>query len=638
MLNIRQKIWTSFVIISCFVAMGVGGLNLWYSHKITREEARKQLLDEAGKYALEMESGFKELETFAYTLEGLVKATYDVDRHYGTKEGMESYKQKLAPIVASLCHELDPLSMWIIFDPQVAPGPHTVSFLREDTAYVREAEYSPDDFDLTAPNMRWWVEAQKHGSYWTKPYFWSNWNLELITYAKRIRIGDKTIAVVGSDFDFNKLRRSLSTERIYESGYLFLMNDSMELIVHPQYEGGNLFNLLSEKNKDELESSLATEKEGIWEYDWDGERKMAGVILLDNGWIIGAAPPYHEVMAGFRALRNKTILIVLFVLVASWGVAYLLGNSFTRPLYKLVALFRKGADGDLSVRSNFTQQDEIAELGNYFNRFMESMEQLIASYNQTQIQLEVAKLKAEESEKLKTVFLGNISHELRTPLNAILGFNRILLKPNLEEETRELYLDHLNESTEQLIKLINGLIDFAQIEVQQMMIKEHSFELPALFEELETTYKHYKAGVTFAIDCNLDQHTITGDRERIEQVFHLILDNAFKFTRKGKVLCGCRQDVQGILFFVKDTGIGIPQELSNVIFKKFRQGDERRNRNYGGVGIGLTLAKALVDIMQGKIWFESSVGKGTTFYFLLKRSNLNLPDNSQRIAEKDTSE
>lgn len=620
MLNIRQKIWTSFIAISCFVAFAVGGLNLWYSYKITKEEAQKRLLDEAGHYALELESGFEELETYAYTLEGIVKATYNIDKHYGTRDGMQKYKQELAPLVLSLCKELEPLSMWVVFHPDVAPGPHTVSYLRHDTIYEREAEYSPDDFDLSGQDMRWWTEALKIGSYWSKPYLWANWNLELITYAKLVSIDGKPIAVLGSDFDFNELRRSLSTEKVYKTGYLFLMNDSMDLIVHPQYEGANLLHLISESDKSNLEEILANNRQGIWSYDWDGEEKMAGIIQMNNGWIIGASPPYHEVMAGFRSLRNKTILIVLFVLIASWGVAYLLGNSFTRPLYQLVTLFRKGAEGDLSVRSNFSLQDEIAELGDYFNQFMESMEQLIASLNQSQLHLEVAKLKAEESEKLKTVFLGNISHELRTPLNAILGFTRILVKRELPPETREIYLEHLNESTEQLIQLINGLIDFAQIEVRQMMIKEYTFDLPTLFDELKSSYEHYKKDVEFKVECTIPQDVITGDKQRIEQVFHLLLDNAFKFTKEGVVRCGCKEDERGMLFFVADTGIGIPQELSNVIFRKFRQGDERMNRNYGGLGIGLTLAKALVDLMQGRIWFESSVGKGTTFYFLLKPS------------------
>lgn len=267
---------------------------------------------------------------------------------------------------------------------------------------------------------------------------------------------------------------------------------------------------------------------------------------------------------------------------------------------------------------------------------MESMEQLIASLNQSQMQLEVARLKAEESEKLKTVFLGNISHELRTPLNAIVGFTRILVKRDLDNETRELYLAHLNDSTEQLIQLINGLIDFAQIEVQQMLIKEHAFDLDGLFTSLQEDYMNYKKNVSFEVKHSKKIREIKGDRKRIEQVFHLLLDNAFKFTEKGTVVCGCKYEDNEIVFFVTDTGIGIPQELHNIIFRKFRQGDERRNRMYGGVGIGLALAKALVDLMQGRIWFRSDVGKGATFYFTIKSNTneLTFTETNVKIQEK----
>jgi len=620
MLKIRTKLWSSYILVSCFVAFAIGGINLLYSWRVTKVEARQRLIDYSNQYALELENEFEKLEIYASILEGILVETFNMGECYHNAKGMETYKKEVAPLIKQLCEQLDPLSLWLIFHQDVAPGSHGVSFFKRNGLFYREAEYSPADYDLTSPEMLWWVNAMKYGAYWTEPYYWANWDMELITYAKKVEIEGAPIAAVGSDFEFKAFRQALNAEVVYKTGYLYLLNDSLDLIVHPKHQGTNLVNYLGGDDYKIFIAELDKGRNGVIEYLWEGEKKITGFVRMSNGWVVGTAIPYQEVTADFRTLRNITVLIVLFVLVASWILAFFLGRSFSNPVSDLVTLFRKGAQGDLSVRSQLPAKDEIGELGNFFNMFMESMEQMIASLNQSQQQLEVAKLKAEESEKLKTVFLGNISHEIRTPLNAILGFTRILIQKDLVKETREIYLHYLQESTDKLIQLIDGLIDFAKIEVRQLMLKEQVFVLEDLFSELQSDYAFYKEGVGFIVDLTKNEKDtkLRGDKERIEQVLHLLIDNAFKFTNEGTVTCGYKKEENQWIFYVKDTGIGIDPKLGNVIFKKFRQGDERTSRAYGGVGMGLSLAKALVDLMQGRIWFHAEKEGGTCFFFSIK--------------------
>ena len=622
MLKIRDKIWRSYIIVSLLVAVLVGGINLWYSWEVTNKEAHQHLIDVTQKYANKIDGAFNNLEIHASTLEGLVRSTYDIQKHYGDSTSMVEYKNRVAPIVDSLCHSVQPLSMWIIFHQDVAPGPHGISFWKRqgEEGYMREEEYNPTDYDLSSPEMKWWVQAMKNGEYWTEPYFWANWELELITYARKVTIDGKPVAVLGSDFDFKSFREDIQNEIVYESGYLYLVNEELELIIHPEYQGENLKDILSGRDFDRVLELVKNEKRGTFEYLLDGEKKISGFTRMDNGWLVGAAPPREEMYSGFYSTRNATLLIILFTLLVTWFIAYFFGRSLTSPLNRLVQLFRKGAGGDLSVRSDLETKDEISELGYYFNSFMESMEQMITSLNQSQMQLDIARLKAEESERLKTRFLASISHEIRTPLNAILGFTNILTGQKMDEKSREKYLEFIHENSESLIQLIDGLIDLSKTEVNKMQLKETPFDVNELMQKLRDQYQQNKEGLLFKVQNKIRSKdaNIFADKEKIEQILHLLLDNAFKFTETGSVTCGCKLVDQKLIFYVADTGIGIKPEYSKVIFNKFRKGEEFRSKIFRGTGMGLALASALVDLMQGKIWFESTPGEGSVFYFSIQ--------------------
>ena len=237
------------------------------------------------------------------------------------------------------------------------------------------------------------------------------------------------------------------------------------------------------------------------------------------------------------------------------------------------------------------------------------------------IELILAKEKAEESNRLKSSFLANMSHEIRTPLNGILGISQVLSDEGISIKEKEEYLALLDLSSKRLIYLVDNLIDIAKIDSGQMIIIENSFELNsvvAVFKELYREQADIKdIQLNIILGLNDEDSILVSDQKRVYQIIDNLLNNAVKFTKSGKIDFGYFADKNEITIYVKDTGIGISRESLPFIFDKFRQVEYSLSRTYEGSGIGLSIVKGLVELLGGKIWVESELGEGTTFFFTL---------------------
>lgn len=242
-------------------------------------------------------------------------------------------------------------------------------------------------------------------------------------------------------------------------------------------------------------------------------------------------------------------------------------------------------------------------------------------------ELQLAKEKAEESDRLKTAFLHNISHEIRTPLNAISGFAGLLNKPDLTEEKRKSYVSIIQSSSNQLISIVTDILTISSIETKQeklnvsdVCVNNVMVELLAIFNQ-----QALNQNITLYASQQLSdsQSEIKTDRTKLTQVLTNLLTNALKFTHDGGVEFGYTQEDGFLLFHVKDSGIGIEPEYHDKIFERFGQADKSINKIYGGTGLGLAISKAFVELLGGKIWVESQPGNGSTFYFTIPyhRSN-----------------
>ena len=236
--------------------------------------------------------------------------------------------------------------------------------------------------------------------------------------------------------------------------------------------------------------------------------------------------------------------------------------------------------------------------------------------------MEVAKRKAEGAAETKSAFLANMSHEIRTPLNAILGMTALALKTSLSDEQQD-YLTTVQSSGEALLEIINDILDFSKIEARGLDLDLTEFSLRETVGDAAKVLalRASEKGIELAVDIAANvPDALVGDPGRLRQVLLNVLGNAVKFTSKGEVVLEVSMgrptaDKAALLFSVSDTGIGIDPEKLDQIFQPFTQADSSTTRRYGGTGLGLTIARKLVDLMGGQLWVESAVGKGSTFHF-----------------------
>lgn len=232
-----------------------------------------------------------------------------------------------------------------------------------------------------------------------------------------------------------------------------------------------------------------------------------------------------------------------------------------------------------------------------------------------------AKEKAEESDRLKTAFLQNMSHEIRTPLNGIIGFSELLKDDTLTKEEREEFTKIIQLSGKRLIEIVNNVLDISKIDTGQMNVVNKTFALNSIMYDLHDFFysqaEMKSLRLTHSTGMTDEESFIVSDSTKLEQILTNLLNNAIKFTDYGEVYFDYKIQGNEIIFCVRDSGIGIAQEHFEHIFDRFYQTDLSISRHFEGAGLGLSICKGLVELMGGKIWLESEVGKGTSFYFSL---------------------
>lgn len=230
--------------------------------------------------------------------------------------------------------------------------------------------------------------------------------------------------------------------------------------------------------------------------------------------------------------------------------------------------------------------------------------------------LKMAKSKAEESDRLKSSFLANMSHEIRTPMNGIMGFANLLLEEVENVEHKE-YLEIISKSADRLLATINDVLDISRIEAGQVLISKSEFDLNQILREVHEFFKANNSKLDLRLSLeSVDAFIVNTDRIKLNQIITNLMGNAVKFTREGYIELGYIKGVSIYTIYVKDTGIGIPEDKLESIFERFVQAHTIENE-FEGTGLGLSISKLFTEILGGKIWVKSKLGEGSTFYISL---------------------
>ena len=313
----------------------------------------------------------------------------------------------------------------------------------------------------------------------------------------------------------------------------------------------------------------------------------------------------------FKNTKEILVVLILASLISIFIYLYFSRKWIYKPLKTITNILETGSETSIAVLKN--QPGEFSYIGNLFEE-----------NNSQRKQLELSKEKAEESDKLKSSFLANLSHEIRTPMNAIVGFSDLLNEPNLSDKSKEEYLKIIKNCGINLVSIIEDLIEMSKIDSKQITPNYKGIDLDACVKELYKTMK-----VTIPNDKELElyfteneksiQKNILTDEVKLKQVIVNLISNAIKYTQKGNVTFGYQinEDDKTIKFTVKDTGSGIDEENLKVIFDRFRRIEDEFSVELSGLGLGLAISKAYIEMLGGTISVSSKIKVGSEFTFTI---------------------
>ncbi len=339
------------------------------------------------------------------------------------------------------------------------------------------------------------------------------------------------------------------------------------------------------------------------------------MLIFSAGYFFIKLRFFMATMAGWLILLSYNVGAIFF---SDTLPEVIINNNFFYVSANLIGMFA-AYNIEYYARRDFYQNDQLDQRKAQVEEANRTLEQKVEERTS---ELKEAKERAEQSDKLKSAFLANMSHEIRTPMNGILGFSQLLLETEDKEELQS-FVDVINKNGNHLLSLINDIVDISKIEAGMLTLNKTEFPVNELLIEVVGLFTREEKVVSGSISLKSyyalesGQDVILSDRIRLKQILINLLSNAIKFTDQGAIEIGYTLHHDALLFYVKDTGVGLDYDQQHYIFERFMQATTNHQPKHEGTGLGLAISRACIKLFEGDIWAESEPGRGSVFCFTL---------------------
>jgi Signal transduction histidine kinase len=479
--------------------------------------------------------------------------------------------------------------------------------------HIKSANYDP--------RIRsWYIEAMEDENEITvtSPYLTTGGGMVCSIMAKTYDNAGKLLGLLGIDYSLQSLTEDLENRQILKTGYLVLFDAKGNIIFdknHPEYA------TLTPEEYPDLRKQMAANPDSTFygSGSHGSEEYVVTNSIESTGWTVAVVFQKSELMESSYAMLQPIIITFAVIFIVAFIIMSLLARSIVKPIEKLTKAATVIADetrnasqvvsSELQEKLNISGSGESHRLSEALRLMLKTLQERIDG--------------ALAASKAKTDFLSNMSHEMRTPMNAILGMTTIGKNANTLERKNYTF-EKIEEASVHLLGVINDILDMSKIEADKMDLSPTKFEYETVLHKvvnmINFRVEEKKQNFSVYIDNNIPRFVI-GDDQRFAQVITNLLSNAVKFTpENGSInlhthIMKEENNICTLQVKVTDTGIGISKEAQANLFSSFVQAENNTSRRFGGTGLGLAISKHIIEMMNGRIWIESELGKGTSVFF-----------------------
>ncbi len=591
--KISVKIIQAILFSTILAILSVSFITILNSREILREEAELNLMNLVAIEGQLINESINNIQMLCDTLTVQVRNNIELDKVANDYEAMQKFEESIVDTFTDTIEAFDLMSGWVVFDSLIIEGGHTIGIYKDNDVFIREPEYDLRDYGYET--SEWYGDAVKNGETWTSPYSWELWgDTTLITYSKRLEINGEIIGVIGSEFFMDNLYDRLSKIKVYDTGYITLMDSDFNFLHHPTLGGENLRNVqdgeLSVLAKDIQNSS---EKTGVISYEFDGNNKLMAFYILDNGWILTANPIEKEIYTNMNTMIQRIIFVSLIALIIGLISATIQGRTIAKPLEKLASNAIKLSKG------TYDNQEEIKPTKIYEIDIL-----------QNNFTVMIKNIYDREEELRQFVYVA--SHDLQEPLRMVTSYLQIIekkYKGKLDEKA-DTYIFYAVDGAKRMKILIKDLLLYSRAS------SEIEFEVIDLNQIVDEVLKNF---TTVMNDIGMVVHkeelpSIVGEHTRMVQLFQNLISNSVKYHNVSKPEINIRFSKIDNTYeiIIEDNGIGFKQDNASQIFEVFKRlhnADE-----YPGSGIGLSICKKIMEKHNGSIYAKSNINEGAKFY------------------------